>query len=261
MPIEIDFTGQVALVTGAATGLGLATAQALGQAGASVAVVDLTQERAERTAADLGAAGVTARGWAADVRDGEAIRRVVDEAAATFGRLDVAVANAGVYPNAPFLDMDEDEWRRVIDTNLTGVFLTCQAAARAMVRAGGGGRLVTLSSGAANHAIWGWSHYSASKAGVVALTRGMALELAPHGIRVNAVLPGFIDVPEGGAALSESYRQASRAGIPLRLGAPEDIANAVVLLASSLAGFVTGTSLVVDGGSSAGRVQLRPVEG
>ena len=260
MPIQIDFAGQVALVTGAATGLGLATARELGHAGARVAVIDLTAERAERAAADLRERGVEARGWAADVRDGEAMRRVTDEIAAEFGRLDVAVANAGVYPNSPFLEMSEDEWRRVIDTNLTGVFLTCRAAASAMIRAGNGGRMVTLSSGAANHAIWGWAHYSASKAGVVALTRGMALELAPHGIRVNAVLPGFIDVPEGGAALAESYRQASRAGIPLRPGAPEDIANAVVLLASPLAGFVTGTTLVVDGGSSAGRVHLRPVE-
>ena len=260
MPIEIDFSGQVALVTGGATGLGLATARAFGRAGATVAVIDLTAERAEGAAAGLREEGIKARGWAADVRDGEMVTRTIEAVAENLGRLDVAVANAGVYPNSPFLELREEEWRRVIDTNLTGVFLTCQAAARAMIRAGNGGRMVTLSSGAANHAIWGWAHYSASKAGVVALTRGMALELASHGIRVNAVLPGFIDVPEGGAALAESYRQASRAAIPLRHGAPEDIANAVVMLSSPLTGFVTGTTLVVDGGSSAGRVHLRPVE-
>ena len=260
MAIEIDLAGQVALVTGAATGLGLATARVLGRAGATLAVTDLSDARVERTVADLHDERIDAYGWAADVRDGEAMRGVIAGIEERLGRLDIAVASAGIYPNSPFLDMSEAEWSRVIDTNLTGVFLTCQAAARAMVRGGRGGAIVTLSSGAANHAIRGWAHYSASKAGVVLLTKSMGLELAEHGIRVNAVLPGFIDVPEGGRHLSESYKEAARGGIPLRLGKPEDIANAILLLVSPLAGFVTGTTLVVDGGSSAGRAHLRPVE-
>ena len=114
----------------------------------------------------------------------------------------VVVANAGLYPNTPFLDLSEAEWDRVIATNLKGVFLSCQAAARSMVRAGNAGRIIVVSSTAAQRAIWGWSHYCASKAAAVMLTRAMALELGVHGIRVNAVLPGYIDVADGGRHLS-----------------------------------------------------------
>jgi 3-oxoacyl-[acyl-carrier protein] reductase len=194
------------------------------------------------------------------VRDASAVHTLVADVERELGPVDVAIANAGVYPVSSFLDMSEDEWDRVLDTNLKGVFLTCQAAARSMIRHGKAGRIVTLASGAANHAIWGWAHYCASKAGVVLLTKTMALELAEHGIRANSVLPGFIDVPEGGAHLSDEYKDRARSAIPLRTGTPTDIANAVLMLASPLADFVTGTTLVVDGGSSSGKVGLRPVE-
>ena len=259
MAVEFNFNGEVALVTGAATGLGYATATALGQAGATVALTDLTADRAERACAELRDRGIDAHAWAADVRDAEAMSRVIAAIEEQFGRLDIVVPNAGIYPNTPFLEISEEEWDRVLDTNVKGVFLTCQAAARAMIRAGRGGRIVTISSGAANHAIWGWAHYCASKAAVVMLTKAMALELAPHNIRVNAVLPGYIDVPEGGTHLSEHYKTAIKSAILRgRPGEPRDIANAVLMLASPLADFVTGTTLVVDGGSSAGRVHLRP---
>ncbi len=261
MPSAIDLGGEVALVTGAATGLGYATALALGQAGATVAVTDLTPERVADARDRLSREGVDVRGWTADARDRAAMRGVVDAIAEAFGRLDVVVPNAGIYPNTPFLAITDEEWERVLGTNLTGVFRTCQLAAELMIRAGRGGRIVTISSGAANHALWGWAHYAASKAGVVALTRAMALELGPHGIRANAVLPGYIDVPEGGAHLSPAYKAAARRGNPLgRPGSPADVAQAVVWLASPLAAFVNGVTLVVDGGCSAGRVQLRPVE-
>lgn len=247
------------LITGGATGLGLATARAFGRDGARVALNDLTEERASRAAAELVGEGIECAPFGADVTDGSAVQAMVDEVRERFGGIDIFVANAGVYPNTRFLDITEDEWDRVLDTNLKGVFLTCQAVARTMVDAGRGGQIVTLASGAANHALWGWSHYCASKAGVVLLTKTMALELAPHDIRVNAILPGYIDVPEGGAHLAEEYRQAARSAIPRgRPGRPEDIANAILLLTSPLADFITGTTLVVDGGSSAGRVHLRP---
>lgn len=260
MALSIDFEGKVALVTGGATGLGYAIAEALGTAGARVALNDVTAERAERACTRLANAGFECLPAPADVRDASAVGAMIDATLARFGQLDIVVANAGIYPNTPFLELAEEEWDRTFDTNVKGVFLTCQAAARAMVAAGRGGAMVTISSGAATNAIWGWSHYCASKAAVVMLTRAMALELAQHEIRVNAILPGFIDVPEGGAPLAESFRQAQRAAIPRgRIGEPRDIANAVVLLVSPLADWVTGTTLVVDGGSSAGRARLRPL--
>lgn len=262
MPITIDLGECVVLVTGGATGLGLATCRAFGRAGARVALNDLREDATEAAVESLRQDGIDCRGYAADVRDATAIQQVVDAVERDLGRLDIVIANAGVYPNVSFLEMTGEQWDRVLDTNLKGVFLTCQAGARAIVRGGRGGQIITLSSGAANHAIWGWAHYCASKAGVVALTRSMALELAPHNIRVNAVLPGYIDVPEGGAHLAESYKGAARSAIPRgRPGEPDDIANAILLLASPLADFVTGTILVVDGGSSAGRMHLRPVAG
>jgi 3-oxoacyl-[acyl-carrier protein] reductase len=256
---DAQFDGRTVLVTGGATGLGLATARAFGRAGANIALNDLNAERVTRAVSELAGEGIQAGGYAADVADGNAVRAMVDAIVARHGRIDVLVANAGIYPNTPFLDITEDEWDRVLDVNLKGCFLTCQAVTRAMVEAGQGGTIVTLASGAANNAIWGWAHYCASKAGVVLLTKTMALELAGHGIRVNAVLPGYIDVPEGGAHLTEEYRGAARSAVPLgRPGEPADIANAILLLASPLAGYVTGTTLIVDGGSSAGRAFLRP---
>jgi 3-oxoacyl-[acyl-carrier protein] reductase len=260
MAVEIGFEGQVVLVTGGATGLGYAIATVFGEAGARVALNDVNAERADTACERLSRAGIDCRPFPADVRDAGAVSRMVAAVEDELGPIDVAVANAGVYPASSILDMSEEEWDRVIDTNLKGVFLTCQSAARSMIRHGRAGCIVTLASGAANHAIWGWAHYCASKAGVVLLTKTLALELAEHGIRANAVLPGFIDVEEGGAHLSTEYKERARSAIPLRHGSPEDIANAVLLLASPLAGFVTGTTLVVDGGSSSGRVGLRPVE-
>ena len=259
MTTAIDFTGQVVLVTGGATGLGLAISEAFGRAGATIALNDLAPERAERAAADLRAAGIACHGFAADVRDATAVREMVDRVGDEIGIPDVTIANAGIYPNTAFLDVPEDEWDNVIDTNLKGVFLTCQAVARALVAAGRGGQLVVVSSGAANTAIWGWSHYCASKAAVVMLTRAMALELGEHGIRANAVLPGYIDVPEGGAHLDQAYKRAARAAIPIgRPGEPVDIARAVLMLASPLADYVNGAALTVDGGSTAGRIGVRP---
>lgn len=260
MPVEIDFRNQVVLVTGGATGLGRAIASAFGRAGASIALNDLDQDRVRGACERLTQEGVSCRPYAADVRDAQAIRGTVVNIENQLGPIDVAVANAGIYPVSSFLELSEEEWDRVLDTNLKGAFLTGQSAARSMINHGRAGCIITLSSGVANSAISGWAHYSASKAGIIQLTKTMALELAPHGIRANAVLPGYIDVDEGGAHLSTTYKQDARAAVPLRPGKPEDIANAVLMLASPLAGFVTGTTLVVDGGSAAGRAGLHPVE-
>ncbi len=257
--IAFDFSNQTVLVTGGASGLGYAIAEAFGRAGATIALNDRAPERVVQATSALNEDGIACRGFAADVQDAEAVRGMVDRVVIELGVPTVTVANAGIYPNTPFLDMTEDEWDRVLGTNLKGVFLTCQAAARALVSARQRGQLITISSGAANTAIWGWSHYCASKAAVVMLSRAMALELGGHGIRVNAVLPGYIDVPEGGDHLDETYKRAARTAPPLgRPGEPADIARAVLLLASPLADYVSGATVTVDGGASAGRVGTRP---
>lgn len=255
----VRFDGRVVLVTGAATGLGFAIARAFGLAGARVALNDLDPARLDDAQRRLAADGIRASAHPADVRDPQAVRAMVDAVVSGVGAPDILVANAGVYPNTPFLDLDPEEWDRVLDTNLKGAFLTCQAAARAMVAAGRGGVIVTVASGAATNAIRGWSHYCASKAALVMLTRAMALELGEHGIRANAVLPGYVDVEDGGRHLDPAYTAAARAAAPLgRPADPADVANAVLMLASPLAGYVSGAALAVDGGTGAGRVGVRP---
>lgn len=259
MPHSPDFTGQTVLVTGAATGLGFAIAREFGLAGARVALNDLTPESLNEPCEQLINLDIECCKFAGDVRNSATVTGMVEGVLSQCGGIDILVANAGLYPVSGFLDMSEDEWDRVIDTNLKGTFLTCQAVARAMVSASRGGQIITMSSGAANRAISGWSHYCTSKAGVVMLTRSMALELASHGIRVNAILPGYIDVDKGGEHLDPAYKKAARQSIPLgRPGAPTDIANAVLLIASPLAAYVTGATLTVDGGGSTGNPSIRP---
>lgn len=249
-------------MTGGATGLGFAIAEGFGRAGAQIALNDLEPNRAEVACASLEAEGVRALPVPADVRDGAEVRAMVERVVASLGAPHVVVANAGVYPNTPLMELAEEEWDRVFDTNLKGVFLTCQMAARAMVAAQRQGHIVTISSGAANVGFWGWSHYCASKAGVVGLTRAMAVELGEHGIRVNAILPGYVEVIEGGAHLTEAYKSAARAAnLCGRSDEPSDVARAAVLRCSPLADFVTGATLSVDGGASAGRLGIRPTEG
>jgi len=259
--IQLDFSGEIALVTGGATGLGFAIAQALGLCGATIGLNDLTEDRAEVACERLRQESIACRGYVADVRDTGAVSTLVDTLENELGTPSVVVANAGLYPNTPFLELSEAEWDQVIDTNLKGVFLICQAAARSMVRAGKAGRIIVVSSTAAQRAVWGWSHYCTSKAATVMLTRAMALELGPHGIRVNAVLPGYIDVADGGRHLSLAYREGARGAASLgRPGTTEDVARGVLMLASPLAEYINGAAVVIDGGASAGPIDLRVVD-
>jgi NAD(P)-dependent dehydrogenase (short-subunit alcohol dehydrogenase family) len=242
--------GTVALVTGAASGIGRAIALCLARSGARVAAVDLHLPGVEEAAALIQAAGAQALAVQADVSSQAAGAAVTSRVLDCWSRLDILVNNAGVSGESPFLDMDEAEWDRVLDFNLKGAFLCAQAAARAMVRAGQGGKIVNVTSVNAEVAGPGLAHYCASKGGLRMLTRVMALELAPHKINVNAVAPGIVDTPLTRGSLADpDRRRALLAHVPWgRVGQPEDVAHAVLFLASPEADFITGATLLVDGG-------------
>jgi NAD(P)-dependent dehydrogenase (short-subunit alcohol dehydrogenase family) len=244
------------LVTGAADGIGRGIATAFAQCGDRVALLDYDRDKLERTAAEISAAGGTALGMHADVRDAAAVEDAVARAAEAHDGVDVAINNAAVYPNTPVVDMAEDEWDLVLDTNLKGAFLFTRAAARHMIGQGRGGKLCLIASGAYRSARRGAAHYCASKAGLVLLAQTLALELAEHRINVNVVSPGFIEVGLR-PGVSIPYRDKIKQDIPWgRFGRPDEIAHAVQFLCSAEAEFITGSVLAVDGGSSAGRFHL-----
>jgi NAD(P)-dependent dehydrogenase (short-subunit alcohol dehydrogenase family) len=251
-----DFTNDVVLVTGAGAGIGFGIAKAFHEAGARVAIGDFRAPALARSVSRLGDPGrVFSR--VTDVRSAQSVTAFVDEAERALGPVTVAVANAGIYPNAPFLEMTQEEWDRVMETNARGAFLACQAVARRMVALGVRGRIITLSSGAYQSGRPGAAHYCASKAAIVMLTKVMALELSRYGITVNSIAPGLIDVEGEVSPLTREYVETLTRQIPLgRIGTPADIANAALYLASPLAEWVTGDVLSVNGGSSAGRAFL-----
>jgi NAD(P)-dependent dehydrogenase (short-subunit alcohol dehydrogenase family) len=247
------FAGQVALVTGAARGIGRAVAARLVAEGARVFAVDLEAEVVQRTAAELSAGGGTVEAIAGDVASREDVRRMVQTCIDRAGRLDLLVSNAGIADVQPLLEIDDRSWQRILDVNLTGTFLCTQEAARVMAPRGGGVIVVTAST----NAFWvesSLAHYNASKGGVIAFVRSAALDLAPHGIRVNAVEPGVVRtrlaafVTEDPAAAADYLRR-----IPLnRFAEPDDVASAILFLASKEASYITGQALILDGGLTLG---------
>jgi NAD(P)-dependent dehydrogenase (short-subunit alcohol dehydrogenase family) len=248
MPQGGDFDGQVVLVTGGTRGIGKEIAAGFARRGARVALNYYVEpERAEEAVRELEDLGTEAAAFEGDVGVRADVERVVAAAVERFGRLDVLVNNAGIQTWTPFLDVTDDEWDRVIRTNLKGCFLCTQAAARVM-KERGGGAIVNIGSGCNRVPFPALVAYTASKGGIEMLTKVAAVELAPHGIRVNCVAPGAVDVERTRAELDD-YAGTFGKMTPLgRVGTPADIAAAVVFMAGRHASFVTGQTLWVDGG-------------
>lgn len=250
----LDLKGCVAIVTGGAMGIGAAIARRLHEAGVTVVIADRDGAAAAETASrlELGTAPIVV-----DVSNEADVERLVAETVSMHGGMDILVNNAGIYPMTPVLEMPTAEWDRVLAVNLRGVFLCACAAGRRMVTQGRGGVIVNIASMDAFHPTWrGLTHYDASKGGVIAFTRALALELAPHAIRVVAVAPGNI-ATEGVTRMqpnlpAEEVARMTAVGaerLPLgREGTPDDVARVVLFLASDLAAYITGTTILVDGG-------------
>ncbi|MCW5889961.1 MAG: glucose 1-dehydrogenase [bacterium] len=251
-PTAVSLAGRVAAITGAGAGIGAGIARAFAAFGAAVVVLERDPATATRTADAIGAAGGTAIAIPVDVRDGDALHAALDATVARFGALHVMVNNAGGTFHQPFLESGEKGWDALLRLNLKTVLAGTQLAARHMAATGHGGSIVNVVTIEAMRAAPGYAAYAAAKAGVVSFTRTAAVELGPHGIRVNALAPD-ICLTEGLAAMVPAEEQARWPHmIPLgRAGSPDDLAGAAVFLASDLARYVTGVTLHVDGGTHA----------
>ena len=247
------FKGEVAVVTGAASGIGEATAIAFAQEGAGVVIVDTDREQGEVVAKKIEEQGGDVLVVPADVARENEVQGMVEDVTARWGRLDVLVNNAGIYYQADVVDTPSDVWNDVLAVNLSGAFLCTKYAVPAMIR-GGGGAVINVASEAGLVGIKGQVAYNVSKGGMIALTRSCAVDLAGQGVRVNCVCPGTSDTPLVHEAVNRASdpaaaRRALEEVRPLnRLGKPEEIAAAILYLASSEAGYATGAILSVDGG-------------
>jgi len=243
--VNIDLSGKVALVTGGSRGIGKAVAGRLAGAGARVALVDVVDpEQMEATAREIGGGAIAVR---ANVVDADEVGGAVSQVEEQLGPIDVLVNNAGITRDGLLIRMTEEAWSAVLDVNLKGVFIMTKAVARGMMKRRGG-RVVNIASVVGITGNAGQANYSASKAGVIGFTKTVAKEMSARNVLVNAVAPGFIDT-DMTRALPEAARETLMKLIPLgRLGAAEDVANAVLFLSSDLASYVTGQVVVVDGG-------------
>lgn len=244
---------RAALVTGASYGIGAAAARGLAEDGFEVAITDLKAEDLAATAAAIGAAGARAKAIALDVRQQESVEAAVAGAVAAFGRLDLLVNNAGVPLSKPALETSREEWEAVLAVNLTGAFFMSREMGRHLIAAGRPGAIVSIASTHGAVGFPGAAAYGVAKAGVSHMTRVLAIEWAPYGIRVNAVAPGTTETPSRAPLLADPERRAAMlARIPLkRFGTAEEMAAAVRYLASPAAAYVTGQTLLVDGGLTA----------
>jgi NAD(P)-dependent dehydrogenase (short-subunit alcohol dehydrogenase family) len=246
-----DLEGKVAIVTGAAGGIGAGIVRRLSEAGAKVMLTDLDAERLEAATAKAAAieGGAEVASHVADITERDQIDALIAATESTLGPLDILVNNAGVLRQGPMVEIPEAEWKLVLEANLTSAFLCSQAALAGMLPRQSGA-IVNISSVAAFYYTTPHVHYAASKAGMSALTRDLGYEVAPQGVRVNAIAPSGIISPMNQEGLPEDRREALRSAIRIpRWGQPEDIGDAVVFLASDRASFIVGTTISVSGGS------------
>jgi NAD(P)-dependent dehydrogenase (short-subunit alcohol dehydrogenase family) len=248
----MTLSGQVALVTGAASGIGRAIATALVAEGAQVVIADLDEVRAQQVAAELGQG--KARACRVDVTDSQQADAAIRAAVDAFGRLTILVNNAGIGLNKPIVEITDDEWELIIAVILHGAFYCARAAARQMIAQEQGGKIVNIASTVAGGPRPNSGPYCAAKAGIVALTSVLAMELGPHGINVNCVGPGLTDTPLMRRSATDTYRENFLKQVPLgRMAQPADIADVVAFLCSPAARYVSGQTLFVDGGYLAGK--------
>ena len=244
MSVTIDLTGRSAVITGSTRGIGRAVAERLAAAGARVAVTGRDSATAERVAAEI---DTTARGFGCDMSNPGSVRAMIAAVEAAFGAIDILVNNAGVTRDNLLVRLSDDDWNTVLATNLTGAFAGTQAAIRGMMKRRSG-RIINITSVVGLTGNKGQANYAASKAGLIGFTRSVAKEYAARGVLANCVAPGFIDT-DMTAALPEATRAALLEAIPLgHLGQPGDVAAAVLFLASEQSSYITGQTLVVDGG-------------
>ncbi len=253
-----DLAGKGAIVTGAGMGIGQAIAFRLAEAGASVMITDINLEAATQTVEQIKVRGGKAQAIHADASSAADAEKITQATVKAFGHLDILVNNAGIFPHSLILDISEDMWDRALDINIKGVYFYSRAAAKEMIKAGQGGKIVNMASMEGLHPRVDLAHYVTSKGGVVMLTKALALELAPHNILVNAIAPSGIMTPgaaEQGIALKAMGRSLKEvsdtfmARLPLgRMGEPDDAAKVVLFLASAAADYMTGSVVVVDGG-------------
>lgn len=251
-PSVFDLTGQCAIVTGASRGLGHHFALTLAQAGARVVLAARGIERLNKAVEEIEAFGGCASAVRVDVTEGESVRACVETAESALGSINILVNNAGIAVTKPILEHAEEDWDSVLDTNLKGIWLMAQEVARRMVYCEQGGSIINIASVLGERGISQLPGYCASKGGIINLTRAMAVELAPHGVRVNAVAPGYIETDMNRQFFTTQAGQRLIKRIPQRrLGQVEDLDGALMLLASDASRYITGSVITIDGGQSA----------
>ena len=245
----MEYEGKAVLITGSASGIGLGIARGFLEEGATVLINDIREPVLEKASGELTAAfGERALAHRADVRDAAQVAAMFDALQSRTGRLDVVVSNAGIYPDCPVVDMEEELWDRVLDTNAKGNFLVCREAARRMIAQGRGGNIIAISSGSARSGRINASAYCASKAAVTLFSEVLSTELAPHRIRVNIINPGFVETRSEINPIAEWRLEAAKKASPGgRMVEPRDVANAALFLASERAECTNGMTFSLTG--------------